>query len=134
MKQCPTCKSIVNAENACPICKTSLVYEPSAHTDNEHIVYNRYFALYLLKTLWISMLTVGVCGFFLIGWHATYEIFWMPIVLFAVLSFICGLSQRHKPRFSFYTDDAFRAMMILSQYLSAVTALFFTLIPILLPY
>ncbi len=61
MKQCPTCKMTVNAENECPICRTTLTYEPTVHTDREHIILNKYYWIYFGKTIWFSLLCSIVC-------------------------------------------------------------------------
>ncbi len=130
MKQCPTCHSIINAENTCPICNTSLVYEPSAHADEEHIVFNRFYGIYLLKTLWFSVVSFLVCGIRIIGWLDDLETLCVPILLFCTASVICGLIKRHMPRLSLYTKDAHRAWMVFLQYISATTALVLALFPI----
>ncbi len=132
MKQCPKCRSIVDDNDICPICKTSLIYEPSAHTDEEQIVFSRYYAVYLLKTLWFSVLCFLLCVIRVIGWHAELGAFCMPILLFSVLSFVLGATRRRAPTFTgaFYTKEGYRFLMVLFQYLSAGMAVFLAMMPL----
>ena len=51
----------VNAENECPICRTTLTYEPTVQAEKEHIVFNKYYWMYLGKTTWFSLLCAIVC-------------------------------------------------------------------------
>ena len=61
MKQCPTCKMTVNAKNECPICSTTLTYEPTVNSEKEHIIFNKYYWMYFVKTTWFSLLCSIVC-------------------------------------------------------------------------
>lgn len=61
MKQCPTCKMTVDAENECPICSTTLTYEPTVNAEKEHIIFNKYYWIYFGKTTWFSFLCSIVC-------------------------------------------------------------------------
>lgn len=61
MKQCPTCRMTVNAKNECPICGTTLTYEPTVDAEKEHIIFNKYYWIYLGKTTWFSFLCLIVC-------------------------------------------------------------------------
>ncbi|MBQ2767569.1 MAG: hypothetical protein IJF49_05765 [Clostridia bacterium] len=61
MKQCPTCKMTVNAENECPICHTTLTYEPTVDAEKEHIIFNKYYWIYFCKTTWFPFLCLIVC-------------------------------------------------------------------------
>ena len=45
MKQCPTCKMTVDEKNECPICGTTLTYEPIVDAEKEHIILNKYYNL-----------------------------------------------------------------------------------------
>ena len=61
MKQCPTCKMTVNAKNECPICGTTLTYEPTVNAEKEHIIFNKYYWIYFGKTTWFPLLCLSVC-------------------------------------------------------------------------
>ena len=61
MKRCPTCKMTVNADNECPICRTTLTYEPIVHAEKEHIIFNKYYWMYFGKTAWFPLLCSIVC-------------------------------------------------------------------------
>ena len=56
MKKCPLCKMIVDAEYECPICYTTITYEPDVESDREKYVCNKYFILYLIRKGWFSIL------------------------------------------------------------------------------
>jgi len=55
LKKCNICKSVVEAREECPICGNTLTYEPPVMEDREHFVFNKYFALYLLKNTWFAI-------------------------------------------------------------------------------
>ena len=61
MKQCPTCKMTVDENNECPICGATLTYEPTVNAEKEHIILNRYYWMYFVKTAWFSILCSIVC-------------------------------------------------------------------------
>ena len=131
MKQCPTCRCIVDEKDSCPICHTSLIYEPSAHTDGEKIVWNRYYGMYLLKTLAFSVLCFVFCIVRVIGWHESLDSLCVPILLFSGLSLALGLVQRRMPAsaVAFYKKEGHRFFMVLGKYLSAITAVVLATIP-----
>lgn len=62
MKNCPTCKMTVEADNECPFCGESLAYVSVCDADKEHIVWNKYFFKYMAKNIWFSLICcfVGV--------------------------------------------------------------------------
>ena len=131
MKKCPTCQSIVDDDDTCPICQTSLIYEPSAHTDDEKIVWNRYYVMYLLKTLAFSVLCFLFCIIRVIGWREELDSLCVPIVLFSALSLFLGLTDRRMPASAavFYKKEGYRFSMVLGKYLSAITAVILATIP-----
>lgn len=61
MKQCPTCKMTVDEKNECPICGATLTYEPIVIAEKEHIIFNKYYWMYFVKTTWFSLLCSIVC-------------------------------------------------------------------------
>ena len=56
MKQCPHCRMTVNASDECPICFTTLTYEPSVSASREKLLWNRYLLLYFLRHMWFPLL------------------------------------------------------------------------------
>ena len=61
MKQCPTCKMTVDEKNECPICGATLTYEPIVDAETEHIIFNKYYWIYFVKTAWFPLLCSIVC-------------------------------------------------------------------------
>lgn len=49
MKKCPKCHMTVDAYSECPICGNNLTNEPTADTDIERYVINKYFFNYLIR-------------------------------------------------------------------------------------
>ena len=66
MKKCNICKSVVDAREECPICGNTLTYEPPVMEDREHFVFNKYFALYLLKNAWFAIFCTVIAAVMLI--------------------------------------------------------------------
>ena len=66
MKKCNVCQSIVDTYEECPICGNTLTYEPPVMEDREHFVFNKYFALYLLKNMWFAIFCTIVAAVMLI--------------------------------------------------------------------
>lgn len=60
MKECPTCRMIVDEPYECPYCQTTLTYENPVMTDREKLRCNRYFWLFQLKNCWFSLLCLLV--------------------------------------------------------------------------
>jgi len=61
MKQCPTCKMTVDEKNECPICGTTLTYEPTVNAEKEQIIFNKYYWIYFVKTTWFPLLCSILC-------------------------------------------------------------------------
>lgn len=55
MKKCPTCQMIVDADNECPFCATTLTYEPKCDAESERLVWNKYLLIYIAKNIWFSL-------------------------------------------------------------------------------
>jgi len=51
----------VDAKNECPICGTTLTYEPIVDAEKEHIILNKYYWVYFAKTTWFPLLCLIVC-------------------------------------------------------------------------
>lgn len=94
MKACPTCKMVVDAENECPFCYTTITYEPTTMSNKERYVFNKYFLWYLIKKSWFSVLCsiVVIMRMFFIKTEF-HPIFLMPLFL-AVLSLIFAVGER----------------------------------------
>lgn len=84
MKKCPLCKMIVDAEYECPICYTSITYEPDVESDREKYVCNKYFAWYIIRQGWFSML----CFIFVIFRIFSVQTHSIPC---CILAFICAI-------------------------------------------
>lgn len=56
MKKCNRCHAVVREEHECPICQSTLTYEPPCHDQKEHYPLNRYYVRYILKNSWFSLL------------------------------------------------------------------------------
>lgn len=94
MKKCPTCGSTVQAENECPICAASLTYESSVAGEKEKLVLGKYFALYLLKNTWFSLVCLIVAVFRMIIAAPSLNVTLGLSILFASLSLVIALFQR----------------------------------------
>ena len=66
MKKCNVCQSIVDESNECPICGNTLTYEPICAEYKEHIVFNKYYLIYLLKHTWFAILCTAISAAMLI--------------------------------------------------------------------
>lgn len=93
MKKCPLCQMTVDAEHECPYCYTTLTYEPFCDEEKEHIVWNRYYFIYLAKNCWFSVLCcmIGIVKFFID--RSINELFIIAIFL-SLLSLLISVFQR----------------------------------------
>ena len=81
----------VDEDTECPFCQETLTYVQGIPADKEQIVYNKYYWLYKLKTMWFSLACLVFCIVRLI----TASQFWYPnMILFGVLCIIVSLIQR----------------------------------------
>ena len=60
MKKCPKCHITVDAYSECPICGNNLTNEPTADTDIERYVINKYFLTYLVRKHLFSVIVTIV--------------------------------------------------------------------------
>ena len=68
MKHCPVCRCTVNEDNECPICGTTLTYEPTDFdAERERFVMSRHLALYLFGKAWFSCLCAVIAVYELIS-------------------------------------------------------------------
>ena len=56
MKICPRCKMRMDAENECPMCHTTITYEPKVCEQKEKYIFNKYLLSHLIKNSWYSIL------------------------------------------------------------------------------
>lgn len=94
MKKCPICKMIVEAENECPYCQTTLTYEETIESEREHIVYNKYFFLCMIKRVWFSVACSVFCIIRVIIQHATISPLLLCMAGLCVVSLIVSIFQR----------------------------------------
>ena len=60
MKECPVCKSKVDEMFECPICWTTLTYEPECYGKGERYAFNKYYLRYLWRQCWFSLVSLGI--------------------------------------------------------------------------
>ncbi len=92
MKKCPICQSTVKADMACPICMTTLTYEPEVEGKFEKKKLNKYLVFYLLKRFAFVILATAFCviaGFFIQKYG-----FWIATAVTATAAFIISIFQR----------------------------------------
>ena len=94
MKKCPICKMTVNADNECPFCGASLTYEPHCEADKEHIVWNKYYFKYLVKTIWFALICCLFGAVKIIVVRPPMSELLMTAILLALFSFFISCFQR----------------------------------------
>ena len=93
MKICPTCKMRIDAENECPMCHTTITYEPKVFEEREKYVFNKYLLLHLFKNSWFSILClITVFIRFVIKPHLSG--YFICIILSLCISIFASLFQR----------------------------------------
>ena len=125
LKKCKVCGSTVDAANECPICHTSLTYEPFCTDDKERFAMSRYYLLYIVKQVWFSVLC---CIFVAVmialpGLHINELL--IAAVIFAVISLLLSVFRRRLVSFImsfswnawFHTDDYFHVHYSITKYL-----------------
>lgn len=94
MKKCPTCQMIVDAENECPFCATTLTYEPMCEAKTEHLVWNKYLLIYIVKNVWFSAICCVVGLLKIIIAKPQISALLLCAGACAVISLIASISQR----------------------------------------
>lgn len=94
MKQCPTCKMTVDAEAECPICGTTVTYEPSVPAEKERWVFNRYLLRYMLIRCWFSLLCLGTVLIRMILCAPPVDRYLFMILFLAIASLVFGVFER----------------------------------------
>ena len=89
MKKCPNCKMIVDADNECPFCYTTITYEPIVNADKEKYVFNKYFIWHLIKQSWFSLLCliVVILRFVIVKPELDYFLLFPIVFIFISLQF-----------------------------------------------
>ncbi len=130
MKQCPTCKMTVNEENECPICSTTLTYEPTVNAEKEHIIFNKYYWIYFGKTTWFSLLCSIVCIVRMAIVRPQISPLLLGMVGLLLISIVVSIFQRNLPdaiRWKYkHMGDYAELKISLWKYLSAVIAVLFS--------
>ena len=136
MKNCPVCKSVVDEEFECPICWTTLTYEPNCHATQEKFVPSKFLVRYLLRQCWfslIALLVVFVATFFtnegtlricLLAWFA------------AIFSCLMGAFQRKWVCWLLckYSEEYASFRVELGKYLAAGAAIFAAIMMVALSF
>lgn len=92
MKVCPTCKMTVKTDMACPICQTTLTYEPEVEGRFEKKKLNKYLVLYLLKRFAFVIAATAFCV--VAGLFIQKEGYWLATVVTTSAAFIISIFQR----------------------------------------
>lgn len=136
MKKCPVCKSVVDESFECPICWTTLTYEPECLSQAESYGFNKYFLRYLLRQCWfslIALLIVCIATFFagpgelricLLAWLA------------AIFSCLMGAFQRKWIHWlqCKYSEDYAKFRVALGKNLAAGAAIFVAIMMVALRF
>lgn len=99
MKICPNCKMTVDADCECPICHTTITYEPICDSDKEKYVFNKYFFLYLLKQCWFSVLCMIIVIITMLFTQEEFKLISLFPILFAVISLVESIFRRRITRY-----------------------------------
>ncbi len=129
MKICPTCKMQIDAENECPICYTTITYEPKVSADKEKYVYNKYFFRHLIKKLWFSVLCFIIALIRLIAKHQfspQYSLCYVVIFVLLLISLLISVFQR---KFSLFLQ--WKYSKDYSEYVANYTKIIFGAVAIL---
>jgi hypothetical protein len=116
---------VVDEEFECPICWTTLTYEPNCD-GKEHFVLNKFYVRYLLRQSWFSLLcfviTVVLMCFVDFSWHPACV---MPYVG-AVVSVLMGMFQRQLVKLIQwkYNPDYANFSVVYGKYIVAVLSVF----------
>lgn len=78
-------------EHECPICQSTLTYEPLCADETEHLVLNRYYLLYTVKNAWFSLLCCiwGIIRLF----TAPFSPLWVPACILCLLCLLISVFQ-----------------------------------------
>lgn len=83
----------IDAENECPMCHTTITYEPKVFEQKEKYIFNKYLLLHLIKNSWYSILCfIIVLIRFIMKPH--FSEFSIYIILLLCISILASLFQR----------------------------------------
>lgn len=85
---------IVNAENECPFCGTTLTYEPVCDAEKERFVWNRYYFRYKVKTVWFALLCCLIGSAKIIVGRPQISELLIAAIALALISLYISCSQR----------------------------------------
>lgn len=95
MKKCPTCQMIVDADNECPFCATTLTYEPKCEAESERLVWNKYLLIYIVKNTWFSLICCIVGLLKLLIARPQISVLLFSAGTCAIISLIASIFQRN---------------------------------------
>lgn len=95
MKKCPTCQMIVDADNECPFCATTLTYEPKCEAESERLVWNKYLLIYIAKNTWFSLICCIVGLLKLLIARPQISVLLFSAGTCAIISLIASIFQRN---------------------------------------
>ena len=107
MKKCPVCKSIVSADSECPICQTTITYEPPVMEEKERIGWNKHSCLYLLKNMWFSLLCCIIVTVVYLASKPEIDYLFCMAIFCAVISLCASIFHRKLASYMKrrYTDE-----------------------------
>ena len=136
MKECPVCKSKVDEEFQCPICLTTLTYEPACYGEGERYAFNKYYLRYLWRQCWfslISLVVVLIATFFMApGLYQACIMAWVA----SLFSVLMGAFQRKIIKLMQwkYTEDFASFRVVLGKYIAAGAAIFVAIMMVALRF
>ena len=131
MKICPRCKMRIDAENECPMCHTTITYEPKVCEQKEKYIFNKYFVLNLIKNSWYSILCfIIVLIRFLIKPHVSEHLAYITLLL--CISIFASLFQRKFSKYlqRKYSSDHSEYAVNYTKIISGGLAVLLTFFPI----
>ena len=119
MKKCNVCGCTVDEKSECPICGNTLTYEPPCMEDKEHLVFSKYYLVYLLKYTWFAILCTVIGLVIAITSKTSLSVALILAIVMLTVSFLFGMFNRSIVRFlqNIFTERwavffAFRAQFI----------------------
>ena len=94
MKNCSVCKMTVAEENECPICQSTITYEPIIDCEKEKLKLNKYLFLYLLKHCWFSLACLMAVIIRLIVKQPVFNTYFALIIFCTISSILISLFER----------------------------------------
>lgn len=92
MKKCPICEMTVKADMACPICQTTLTYEPEVSGHFEKKKLNKYLFVYFLKRFAFVIFAAAFCD--VAGMFIQIDEYWLVAAVTSAAAFVISILQR----------------------------------------